>query len=138
MDLCDDESLPRIFAAIELPGIERSTLALQIVNDRLHVEGQRAMPLKTILSGYPYPNASGYKSPSRAQHPSISITNERGSEIREEVSSTVHYTTRELAFGKFTRDIELPQGTTVRTTHNLLYPNFIMILISLIRSRATK
>lgn len=113
MDLCDDQNLPRIFAAIELPGVERESLTLQIVNDKLCVEGQRATPLKQILSGYPPANVSTlYRSPSRPQHPSISITNENGHNIED--NQTPRYTTRELAFGKFKREIQLPQGTTVR------------------------
>ncbi|KAK7683772.1 hypothetical protein QCA50_013148 [Cerrena zonata] len=112
MDLCDDENMPRIFAAIELPGIERDSLTLQVINEKLCVEGQRAMPLKHVLSGYPYPNRNGsYQSLSRSQLPPISIINEHGQEIENHDQTTPRYTTRELAFGKFKREIELPQGT---------------------------
>jgi len=45
MDLYDDETLPNVSAMLELPGVDRRTLSLQVQDGKLVIHGERASPL---------------------------------------------------------------------------------------------
>ncbi|CAL1709637.1 unnamed protein product [Somion occarium] len=103
MDICDDEHIPRVFAALELPGVRRESLTLQVINDYLLVEGDRATPLQAVLSTC---------SPSPVEGEGQSPTTDRDG-VASAPPSIPHYSTRELAFGRFKREVALPKGITV-------------------------
>ncbi|CAL1709635.1 unnamed protein product [Somion occarium] len=102
MDICDDEHIPRVFAALELPGVRRESLTLQVINDYLLVEGDRATPLQAVLSTC---------SPSPVEGEGQSPTTDRDG-VASAPPSIPHYSTRELAFGRFKREVALPKGIT--------------------------
>ena len=98
MDLYDDEDLPHISAILELPGIGREDMSVLVREGKLIVTGERSSPL-----------------PSRMRQHTRSL---RGAEARRTQSAPmlqdIKYRSRELKFGRFRREIDIPVGTQVR------------------------
>ncbi|EKM49443.1 uncharacterized protein PHACADRAFT_131814 [Phanerochaete carnosa HHB-10118-sp] len=82
MDLYDDEALPNVSAMLELPGVNRHTLSLQVQGDKLIVQGERASPLASKLQEA----AAG----------------------RQTSVASQKFKVRELKFGSFRREIDVP------------------------------
>ena len=88
MDLYDDETSPTIAAMLELPGVDRRNLSLRVQGTKLIVHGERGSPLAA-----------------RAQHDTPAQ--------RDMHLSPENYKIRELKFGYFHREIDIPAGTEV-------------------------
>ena len=101
MDLYQDENLPYFYALIELPGITRDSLKVDVQNDTLTVEGVRGPPLRARLN--------------ETLRGRIKARDTR--DIPEFALSDEKYLGRELNFGYFRRQVELPAGTKVRVIH---------------------
>ena len=86
MDLYDDAASPNVYAMLELPGVERDTLILKVQGNKLIVHGERASPLSKKLQ------------PATNQDTSCTPEN---------------FTVRELKFGSFHRELEIPAGVDV-------------------------
>ncbi|EKM56684.1 uncharacterized protein PHACADRAFT_183285 [Phanerochaete carnosa HHB-10118-sp] len=84
MDLYDDEALPNVSAMLELPGVSRHTLSLQVQGDKLIVQGERASPL-------------AFKLQEAAAGRQTSVASQK-------------FKVRELKFGSFRREIDVPVG----------------------------
>ena len=89
MDLYDDEASPNIAAMLELPGVDRRDLSLRVQGTKLIVHGERASPLAA-----------------RLQQDSVAQ--------RDALLSSPNYKIRELKFGSFHREIDIPAGIEVR------------------------
>ncbi|KAM5531377.1 hypothetical protein V8D89_014970 [Ganoderma adspersum] len=109
MDLCDDPENTNIVAMLEVPGMKPEQLSVRIEGTRLIIEGERTGPLlhsrnqttaqTTRVSPLPAsePNSAAPPDP-EAPAPPPSV-----------------YPVRELKYGKFKREIDLPAG--VNATH---------------------
>lgn len=98
MDLYDDEASPDVAAMLELPGVDRDSLSLKIQGGKLVIHGERASPLSARLQ-------QGRRA--------LNLTPGK-------------YKTRELKFGSFHREIDIPEGIDVRRPC-LLSPGFMLI-----------
>ena len=99
MDLYDDESLPQVTALLELPGIAREDMSVVVRDGKLIVSGQRNNPLASRLR--------------------TNTRSTRGAEARIAREGTplprdAKYRNRELRWGRFRREIDIPAGTQVR------------------------
>ena len=106
MDLYDDETQSRITAMLELPGVARDNMSVVVRDGKMIVTGTRNSPLAARLSG---PSTRGPQS-SRATQPD---NNDSEIPIVEQVNPA-KYRFRELKFGRFRREIDIPVGTQVR------------------------
>ncbi|KAI1792387.1 hypothetical protein LXA43DRAFT_972539 [Ganoderma leucocontextum] len=106
MDLCDDPENTHIVAMLEVPGMKPEQLSVRIEGSRLIIEGERTGPLHarnqttmqtTRLFPPSEPNSAAPPDP-EASAPPPSL-----------------YPVRELKYGKFKREINLPAG--VNATH---------------------
>ena len=88
MDLYDDEDSPNIYAMLELPGVDRNTLSLRVLDRKLVIHGERASPLSKKLMESAQQNTS---------------------------FPPDKYKIRELKFGSFHRELDIPAGIDVRT-----------------------
>ncbi|KAJ3482413.1 hypothetical protein NLI96_g6996 [Meripilus lineatus] len=89
MDLMDDPALGRITAVLEIPGIDLDGVNVQVLNDVLVVEGDRASPIVSRVLR------------TSAKQPGTS----------DVTLSPDKFLVRDLKFGKFRREIPLPEGT---------------------------
>lgn len=141
MDLYDDGSSARISALLELPGVKYENVNLRIHEGLLLVQGQRGAPLfsrlaKPTPSYYPNPSfefSSAGVAPTTSQQSTTVDTNiaTPTSTIPTSVASLSatttavaapirdlcpkYYRVRELKFGTFRREIQLPTGVEVST-----------------------
>ena len=88
MDLYDDDESPNIAAMLELPGVDRRNLSLRVQGTKLIVHGERGSPLAA-----------------RVQHEAPAQ--------RDTHLSAENYKIRELKFGHFHREIDIPAGMEV-------------------------
>ena len=95
MDLCDDPGNPHIVAMLEIPGVRREELLLQVKDSRLIIEGERIPSHRT--SQIPAPPSTPSNAAEASTPPSL-------------------YPIRELKYGKFKREIALPAGVDVRAS----------------------
>jgi HSP20 family protein len=86
MDLYDDEDSPKVYAMLELPGVERNTLTLRVQGTKLIVHGERGSPLLSKL---------------------------QQSSNRDLSLAPAKYKVRELKFGSFRRELDIPASTDV-------------------------
>ena len=114
MDLYDDETVPYVTAMLELPGVSREDISVVVRDGKLVVTGQRRSPLASRLraintqtSGETTGNASITTGATPAGAGASVETAEHG-------LNPVKYRTRELKFGKFHREIDIPDSTDVR------------------------
>lgn len=114
MDLYQDDSLPSTYALFELPGIGEESLRVDVQNDKLTVEGARGPPLRTRLN-------ETLRSRAKAANAQF---------IPEFTLSDEKYLGRELNFGYFRRQVELPAGTKVRVIRVRI--NFVLILTDML------
>jgi len=103
--MCDDESLPRIAAMFELPGVKRESIRVHVQDNSLVVEGERPAPLASHLA---------YAATGQNNNDEVnSYTNSSNARSTGQLtSSSSKYKVRELKFGKFRRVIPLPKGVT--------------------------
>lgn len=107
MDLYDDETQTRITAMLELPGVARDNMSVVVRDEKLVVTGTRNSPLAARLnSPTPPQDARASRQNSDADVPVV-----------EEVNPA-KYRFRELKFGRFRREIDIPAGTQVRSLLN--------------------
>ncbi|GJE86324.1 Hsp20/alpha crystallin family protein [Phanerochaete sordida] len=93
MDLYDDAALPHVSAMLELPGVDRRTLSLQVQGAKLVVHGERASPLAAKLHGAAGAGGAGVQGAAAT------------------TAAVPHmFKTRELKFGSFHREIDVPVG----------------------------
>ena len=97
MDIYDDVDLPNVYAMLELPGINPDNVSVQISQGKLVVTGYRDSPLLQRLQGE---KALGGHN-QWATHASISP-----------------FKIKELKFGRFRREIPLPENCLVRPELN--------------------
>lgn len=88
MDLYDDDTSPHVAAMLELPGVDRQNLSLRVQGGKLVVHGERSSPLAA-----------------RIQHEAVAQ--------RDMHFSAENFKIRELKFGSFHREIDIPAGTEV-------------------------
>ena len=111
MDLCDDPASPFITAMLEVPGMKADQLSVRIENGQLIVEGRRNGP-SLHASALPIPAQSA----SHARPPSDPNQAEGGADpmsAAEDAALAALYPVRELKYGKFRREIQLPTGVNV-------------------------
>ena len=89
MDLYDDEDQTHVAAMLELPGVDRRDLTLHVENGKLVVHGERGSPLSARML------AIGSAAP--------------------DTFTPHHFKMRELKFGSFHREIDIPSGIEVST-----------------------
>ncbi|KAI0364203.1 hypothetical protein BV20DRAFT_874824 [Pilatotrama ljubarskyi] len=85
MDLCDDPDNRLVTAIFELPGMKADQLSVHIENRHLIVEGQRMGPHL------------------HARHQSVAPS---------EPTPPALYPVQEIKYGKFRREVKLPEGVT--------------------------
>ncbi|KIP05626.1 hypothetical protein PHLGIDRAFT_119658 [Phlebiopsis gigantea 11061_1 CR5-6] len=100
MDLYDDATSPIIAAMLELPGVDRRNLSLRVQGSKLVVHGERAAPLAARLP--------------------------QDSAAQRDAHLSPNYKIRELKFGSFHREIDVPAGIetsdiTAEMTDGMLY-----------------
>lgn len=98
MDLYDDPGNPEVTAMLEVPGTKADQLSLRIEDGRLIVEGERVCP-RLHASNPDTRDANSAPEP-------------RADATAESAPATL-YPTRELKYGKFRREINLPPGVNV-------------------------
>ncbi len=104
MDLCDDPENTHIVTMLEVPGMKPEQLSVRIEGSRLIVEGERTGPhlpgrnqtTAQTTRTFPAsePNSAAPPDPEAPAPPSV-------------------YPVRELKYGKFKREIDLPAGVNV-------------------------
>ena len=92
MDLRDDPADPHIFAMLEVPGMRREELLLQVKDSRLIIEGER-------IASHDIPQVPGPRSSS--------------SNVAEVSTPPSLYPIHKLKYGKVKREIALPAGVDV-------------------------
>lgn len=102
MDLYDDEDQPHVAAMLELPGVDRRNLTLHVESGKLVVHGERGSPLSARML------AIGSAAPG--------------------TFTPRHFKMRELKFGSFHREIDIPDG--IETKHINAELNNGMLLIT--------
>ncbi|KAI0080419.1 hypothetical protein K474DRAFT_1672646 [Panus rudis PR-1116 ss-1] len=112
MDFCNDDSLPRAFAMLEIPGIDRDTLRVHVEDGKLTVQCERPAPLSAILSQYTRPrprvqSLARVTSHSPPQASEQTSGNERSSQPQN--GSDPKYAVRELHYGKVSRVLTVPR-----------------------------
>ncbi len=102
MDLYDDEALPRITAILEIPGVARGGVTVQIQNNVLIVQGDRGSPMVARLIRPAIPSPTANAGGGVAINAGLSTTT---------ALSPENFRVRDLKFGRFRREISLPEGT---------------------------
>lgn len=92
MDLYDDAELPNVYAMLELPGITPDNISVQVYQGKLVVTGYRGSPL---LEHFHRDKTLGGHNRQAGGAPSLS------------------FKTKELKFGRFHREIVLPENCSV-------------------------
>ena len=110
MDLYDDAALPNVYAMLELPGITPNNISVQIYQGKLIITGYRGSPLLEQLQRE---KTLGGHNPQVAGAPGSSSLK-----------------TKELRFGRFHREIVLPENCAVRLVSSSPCPNFCAIVQS--------
>lgn len=90
MDVCDDPEDVVITAMLELPGMKADQLSVRIENGQLIIEGERTGPHLHLHTGSR--NAASSEPTRQAQ---------------------ALYPVQEIKYGKFRREVKLPDGVTV-------------------------
>ncbi|KAI0357815.1 HSP20-like chaperone [Trametes cingulata] len=101
MDLCDDPDNPLVTAVLELPGMKAEQLSVRIENGHLIVEGQRTGP---HLHGSP-----------------------RNADTSSEPTPSALYPVQEIKYGKFRREVKLPQGITAAHVRSTLAEGMLTV-----------
>ncbi|KAI0718572.1 hypothetical protein C8T65DRAFT_706755 [Cerioporus squamosus] len=110
MDLCDDPGNPYITAMLEVPGMKAEHLSVRIEHGRLIVEGERTGP-HLHISG----NASANSS------------SEPRADAESETATLALYPVRELKYGKFRREINIPTGVNAVHVRSTLVEGMLTI-----------
>ncbi|KAI0634097.1 HSP20-like chaperone, partial [Trametes polyzona] len=113
MDVCDDPDNDHITAALELPGMKADQLSVRIENGHLIVEGERSGPhlhnqtcLRSAETSEPEPT-----NPSSASPP----------------PSHTKYPVQEIKYGKFRREVKLPEGVMAAHVRSTLAEGMLTI-----------
>lgn len=104
MDLYDDETQTRVTAMLELPGVARDNMSVVVRDEKLVVTGTRNSPLAARL-GSPTPPQDARSSRQDNSNADVPVV---------EQVNPAKYRFRELKFGRFRREIDIPAGTQVR------------------------
>ncbi|KAI0767278.1 hypothetical protein C8Q74DRAFT_1279301 [Fomes fomentarius] len=112
MDLYDDPGNPEVTAMLEVPGMKADQLSLRIENGRLIVEGERVCPRL-------HTSNSDTRDANSAPEPRADAT-------AESAPATL-YPTRELKYGKFRREINLPPGVNATHVRSMLAEGMLTI-----------
>lgn len=106
MDLYDDETSPTIYAMLELPGVSHDNLSVRVQAGWLIVDGRRGSPLMDRI-------------PLRGLN--------RNAEENDSPSSG--FKLKELKYGVFHREIQLPERCTVCESHcePPSHPDFLLL-----------
>ncbi|KAI0768202.1 HSP20-like chaperone [Trametes elegans] len=100
MDLYDDPNNPVVTAALELPGMKADQLSVRIEHGQLIVEGTRAGPYLHKTSYTPAPS---------------------------EPTAPALYPVQEIKYGKFRREVKLPEGVTAAHVRSMLAEGMLTI-----------
>ena len=113
MDLYDDEALPRVTAILEIPGVSRDGFTVQVQNNVLIVQGDRGSPMVTrLIRPAITPTANTNSSGGTPVNAGLSLTTPLSSN---------KFRVRDLKFGRFRREIPLPEGTKVCSSLTLAF-----------------
>ncbi|THH27188.1 hypothetical protein EUX98_g7000 [Antrodiella citrinella] len=123
MDLYEDNTLPQSYALLELPGLCEGSLKVVIANDMLTVEGVRDSPLRARLNEIIQSRGA---TAGREGHsiPLFTLSDEK-------------YRSRELNFGIFRRQVQLPPGTQARDVRHELKDGMLLVTWPCLRSPET-
>jgi len=113
MDLYQDESLPSAYALFEVPGIAKESLKVIIMNSTLTIEGVRDSPLRTRLN--------------EILQSRLASSDKEGRSVPLFTLSDEKYRGRELNFGIFCRQVQLPPGTQARDVRHELKDGMLLV-----------
>lgn len=111
MNLCDDPESTHIVATLEVPGMRREELLLQVKDSRLVIEGERVGP-HPLLVQTPQPTTAT---------------------VSEAPTPPSLYPVRELKYGRIKREIDLPLGINVRVFPVISAPSLTIASICRLR-----
>lgn len=125
MDLCDDPENTHIVAMLEVPGMKPEQLSVRIEGARLIVEGERTGPALHTR------NQTTSQTTARAFPPPGSEPNSAAPAADSEVAvpppELSLYPVRELKYGKFKREIDLPAGVNATHVRSMLVEGMLTI-----------
>lgn len=101
MDLYDDEDQPHFAAMLELPGVDWCNLLLHVENGKLIVHGERDSP----FSARPLTTGSAVSGM-----------------FKQNTFIPQYFKIRELKFGSFHREIDIPDGVKVSYFSPRMFP----------------
>ena len=108
MDLCDDPENTHIVAMLEVPGMKPEQLSVRIEGARLIVEGERTGPALHTRNQTTTQTTRAFPPPGSEPNSAASTD----SDVAVPTPPSL-YPVRELKYGKFKREIDLPAGVNV-------------------------
>ncbi|PIL33962.1 hypothetical protein GSI_03670 [Ganoderma sinense ZZ0214-1] len=125
MDLCDDPGSAQIVAMLEVPGMKPEQLSVRIEGGRLIVEGERTGP---------HLHTRNHDQTTVTPQTDITLPAEPGSSSAAPLNPegpgpplTAVYPVRELKYGKFRREIDLPADVGATHVHSVLVEGMLTI-----------
>ena len=107
MDLCDDPENTNIVAMLEVPGMKPEQLSVRIEGTRLIIEGERTGPLLHSRNQTTAQTTRAFPNPASEPN-SVTLPDPEAPAPPPSL-----YPVRELKYGKFKREIDLPAGVNV-------------------------
>ncbi|KAL1939400.1 hypothetical protein VTO73DRAFT_9956 [Trametes versicolor] len=104
MDVCDDPEDVVITAMLELPGMKADQLSVRIENGQLIIEGERTGPHLHLHTG--------------SRHAASSEPTRQAQAL---------YPVQEIKYGKFRREVKLPDGVTAAHVRSMLAEGMLTI-----------